>query len=136
MQAFNKCLDRLLVDLLTTGKFFQFLIGLVYAISSQDCLDWFSQYFPVDKAKCGTEIIGILADGTVTCCCIDYDGLTDLGNIFSKDLYSILDQNREIIEGLHKTGDLHLDICKRCMGSPTKSGAWFKNIINQIRLSY
>ena len=96
----------------------------------------FSQYFPVDKAKCGTEIIGILADGTVTCCCIDYDGLTDLGNIFSKDLYSILDQNREIIEGLHKTGDLHLDICKRCMGSPTKSGAWFKNIINQIRLSY
>lgn len=93
----------------------------------------FTQYFPVSKARCGTEIIGILADGTVTCCCIDYDGLTELGNIFSEDLYSILDRNREIIEGLHKTGDLNFDICKRCMGSPMKFGAKIKGFINHLR---
>ena len=93
----------------------------------------FSQYFPVSKARCGTEIIGILADGTVTCCCIDYDGLTELGNVFSENLYSILDRNKKIIEGLHKTGDLELDICKRCMGSPNRIGAWIKNIANHIR---
>ena len=93
----------------------------------------FTQYYPVSKAKCGTEIIGILADGGVTCCCIDYDGLTELGNIFSEDLYSILDRNREIIEGLHKTGDLHFDICKSCMGSPKKIGAKIKNFINHLR---
>jgi len=93
----------------------------------------FTQYYPVNKAKCGTEIIGILADGTVTCCCIDYDGLTGLGNIFNDDLYSILDKNRGIIEGLHKTGDLAFDICKHCMGSPKKLGAWIKNTINHLR---
>ena len=92
-----------------------------------------NQYFPVDKAKCGTEILGILADGTVTCCCIDYDGLTKLGNIFSEDLFSILDRNKKIIDGLHKTGELEFDICKRCMGSPGKFGAWAKNAINHIR---
>ncbi len=93
----------------------------------------FNQYFPVSKARCGTEIIGILVDGTITCCCIDYDGLTELGNIFSEDLYSVLNRNREIVEGLHKTGDLPFDLCKRCMGSPNKFGAWIKNIVNHIR---
>ena len=77
--------------------------------------------------------LGILADGTITCCCIDHDGLTKLGNIFSEDLFSILDRNKKIIDGLHKTGELEFDICKRCMGSPGKFGAWVKNIINHIR---
>jgi len=92
-----------------------------------------TQYYPVNKAKCGTEMFGILADGTVTCCCIDYDGLTELGNVFSEDLYSILDRNREIIRGVQKTGELHFDMCKRCMGSPGKFGAWVKNFLNHIR---
>jgi len=40
--------------------------------------------FPVEKALCGTDILGILVDGTVTCCCLDYEGFTGLGNILRK----------------------------------------------------
>lgn len=59
--------------------------------------------------------IGILVDGTVVPCCLDSDGIINLGNIFKEDLASILNsyrcqkmkegfQNRKLIEPL----------CKRC----------------------
>jgi MoaA/NifB/PqqE/SkfB family radical SAM enzyme len=94
-----------------------------------------SQYHPVERSLCGTDIIGILADGTVTCCCLDYQGFTRLGNIFSEDLVSILGRNREILDGLHTTGKLHFDACKRCLGAPTRVGATIKNAINYLRYS-
>lgn len=92
-----------------------------------------SQNRPVERALCGTDIIGILADGTVTCCCLDYQGFTGLGNIFNEDLMSILSRNGAILEGLHTTGRLHFDGCKKCMGSPTKVGAAIKNAVNRVR---
>ena len=93
----------------------------------------FSQYFPVEKSICGTERLGILADGTVACCCIDYDGLTNLGNAFTEDLFAILNRGKKIIEGLHNTGELHFDICKRCLGAPSKFGASIKNVYNYFK---
>lgn len=92
-----------------------------------------SQNYPVERSLCGTEIIGILADGTVTCCCLDYEGFTGLGNIFSEDLISILNRNQAILNGLHTTGELHFDACKKCLGSPTRIGATIKNAINHFR---
>lgn len=91
--------------------------------------------FPVNKSLCGTDIIGILADGTVTCCCLDYQGFTGLGNVFTEDLISILRRNQEILDGLHRTGKLHFDGCKTCLGAPTKTGAMIKNAINHFRYS-
>jgi MoaA/NifB/PqqE/SkfB family radical SAM enzyme len=88
---------------------------------------------PVERALCGTDIIGILADGTVTCCCLDYQGFTGLGNIFNEDLLTILTRNGAILDGLHRTGRLHFDGCKRCMGTPTKLGATIKNVVNRFR---
>lgn len=89
--------------------------------------------FPVEKALCGTDILGILVDGTVTCCCLDYEGFTGLGNVFREELDVILERSRPILDGLQKTGDLCFDGCKKCMGSPTKVGAGVKNAVNWVR---
>ena len=93
----------------------------------------FTQYYPVNQGVCGSQIIGILADGTVTCCCIDYEGFTGIGNIFSDNLINILERNKEILNGIHNTGVLHFDTCKVCLGSPTKFGALLKGTINRLR---
>lgn len=89
--------------------------------------------YPVERSLCATDIIGILANGTVTCCCLDYEGFTKLGNIFSDDLISILQRNQDILDGLRKTGELHFEACKRCLGAPTKVGAAIKNAANNFR---
>ena len=58
---------------------------------------------------------GILVDGTVVPCCLDSDGVIDLGNIFTKDIKSILNSKRStgIVEGF-KCGKASEELCKRC----------------------
>ncbi len=58
---------------------------------------------------------GVLSDGTVVPCCLDSDGIINLGNIFREDLHSILNSNRAlaITEGF-KCGKASEDLCKRC----------------------
>ncbi len=58
---------------------------------------------------------GILCDGTVVPCCLDSDGVIDLGNIFTDDINSILNSKRatNIVEGF-KCGKASEDLCKRC----------------------
>lgn len=92
-----------------------------------------SSNYPIERSLCGTDIVGILADGTVTCCCLDYEGFTKLGNIFSDDLISILQRNQSILDGLHTRGELHFEACKRCRGAPTRVGAAIKNTVNFFR---
>lgn len=58
---------------------------------------------------------GILSDGTVVPCCLDSDGVINLGNIFSEDIDTILDSERAraITEGFAK-GEASEEVCKRC----------------------
>lgn len=58
---------------------------------------------------------GILSDGTVVPCCLDSDGIINLGNIFESDLNSILNSVKalNIIEGF-KHGNASEELCKRC----------------------
>lgn len=58
---------------------------------------------------------GILSDGTVVPCCLDSDGIINLGNIFNEDIEAILNSERalNIIEGF-KCGIASEDLCKRC----------------------
>ena len=58
---------------------------------------------------------GILADGTVVPCCLDSDGVINLGNIFSEDINSILSSERAtaIVEGF-KQGKATEDLCQKC----------------------
>ncbi len=58
---------------------------------------------------------GILADGTVVPCCLDSDGVIDLGNIFNEDIKNILNSERALamVDGF-KCGTASEDLCKRC----------------------
>lgn len=58
---------------------------------------------------------GILSDGTVVPCCLDSDGIINLGNIFSENLDAILNSDRAkaIADGFAK-GETSEDLCKRC----------------------
>lgn len=58
---------------------------------------------------------GILADGTVVPCCLDSDGVINLGNIFEEDIKNILNSKRamNLVEGF-KCGVATEELCKRC----------------------
>ena len=58
---------------------------------------------------------GILVDGTVVPCCLDGDGIINLGNIFADDINAILTSRKavDIVEGF-KCGKAVEKLCKRC----------------------
>lgn len=93
-----------------------------------------TEYYPVQTGLCATNILGILADGTVTPCCLDYNGCNKLGNVYQSDLGEIFHQNRRVIDGLHKTGELHFEACKRCLGARSKLGAEILNLRNPVKI--
>jgi len=70
-----------------------------------------------DKFSCYglKDHFGILSDGTVVPCCLDSDGIINLGNIFQQDIASILNSRRAIkmVEGF-QCGEASEDLCKRC----------------------
>ena len=59
--------------------------------------------------------IGILVDGTVVPCCLDNDGIINLGNIFNNTLDEIINSSRfkEIKNGFNNN-ILKEELCKRC----------------------
>ena len=58
---------------------------------------------------------GILCDGTVVPCCLDSDGVINLGNVFREDLTDILSspRARAIPEGFRRRKAVE-DLCRRC----------------------
>lgn len=59
--------------------------------------------------------IGILVDGTITVCCLDTFGVSNLGNIFVDDIETIMNSEKvkNIIKGFNDR-KVYLDICKHC----------------------
>lgn len=59
--------------------------------------------------------LGILVDGTVVPCCLDSDGVINLGNIFTEDLNAILQSKRaqDMLAGF-RCGKASENLCKRC----------------------
>ena len=58
---------------------------------------------------------GILSDGTIVPCCLDSDGVINLGNIFSDNINAVLNSKRasDMVEGF-RCGKATEDLCKRC----------------------
>ena len=58
---------------------------------------------------------GILCDGTVVPCCLDSEGVIDLGNVFEKNLAEILGSDRAIAirEGFRQRKAAE-ELCRRC----------------------
>lgn len=59
--------------------------------------------------------IGILVDGTITVCCLDSFGVSNLGNIFVDDIETIMNSEKvkNIIKGFNDR-KVYLDICRHC----------------------
>ena len=58
---------------------------------------------------------GILSDGTVVPCCLDSDGIINLGNIFTQNIGDILASQRatDMVNGF-RCGKASEELCKRC----------------------
>jgi len=63
----------------------------------------------------GTKLIAILADGTVTPCCLDAEGIINLGNIHQNNFITIIKGNR--LTTLNKYFNQNIcseELCKHC----------------------
>ena len=59
--------------------------------------------------------IGVLCDGTVVPCCLDSDGVINLGNIFAEDINSVLNSERALkMTECFAHGTASEELCKRC----------------------
>ena len=72
----------------------------------------FSEYGTCKGAK---RQLAILVDGTVVPCCLDNDGIINLGNIFKSSIEDILNSDRykNIVNGFNNN-KLVEDLCKKC----------------------
>lgn len=69
------------------------------------------------------EMLGILADGTVVPCCLDADGVINLGNIFKESIMDILKSERflKLNEGF-LGGKLSEPLCQKCTFYNSRKG--------------
>ena len=72
-------------------------------------------YNEIGSCYGGKTHLAILNDGTVTICCLDGEGLSNLGNIFEISLEEIINSEKykNIIKGFNDRR-VYLDICKHC----------------------
>jgi radical SAM protein with 4Fe4S-binding SPASM domain len=75
-----------------------------------------NDYYNESGSCMGTrDHIGILVDGTVVPCCLDSDGLIDLGNVYKQELNDIINSDlfKEMKQGFQDNMKVH-DLCKKC----------------------
>jgi len=78
---------------------------------------------------------GILYNGDVVLCCIDYDGKTAFGNISNSSLEGVLSSPmlKEVMEGFKKYRLVHT-YCKRCQGSHSYFSSMLKPVVSVLAL--
>ena len=88
-------------------------------LSLEDKFDWPNinndYYNNVGTCYGGKTHLAILNNGTVTICCLDGEGISNLGNIFTTTLEDIIlsKKYKNIIKGFNDR-KVHLEICKHC----------------------
>ena len=74
-----------------------------------------SYYNPIGTCLGGKTQLAVLSDGTISVCCLDANGHSNLGNIYQNTLEEIITSSKyqNILKGLndHKP---YLEICKHC----------------------
>lgn len=84
-----------------------------------DRFEWPDREAPLgtDKVFCYglRDHFGILSDGTVIPCCLDREGVINLGNVFERPLSEILESQRakNILQGFDRRCATE-DLCRRC----------------------
>ncbi len=87
---------------------------------------------PSKSFACHSEILGILADGSIVPCCLAYDDKISLGNVKSLKLKDVLNKN-QFLKNLRSYDGKKHEVCKKCFGEPTKRGVMFRSIYNQFK---
>lgn len=88
-------------------------------ISENDEFTWPTLDLDVNEIESGClggkDQLGILVDGRVVLCCLDYLGHTNLGNIFESSLEEILHSDKYLrsIKGFNDRKP-YLELCKKC----------------------
>jgi len=74
---------------------------------------------------------GILYNGDVTLCCVDFDGRTAVGNLNNSSLKEVLssDEVGKIVKGFRRLRLVH-PYCRHCLGSRSFASWLFKPIIS------
>lgn len=75
--------------------------------------------------------VGILSDGTVVPCCLDSEGIINLGNIFNESFYDIINSNRSqnMIKNFNNNKVCEM-LCKKCS---FKDKMWYNNKLHAER---
>lgn len=84
-----------------------------------DRFEWPDMQIPVQSKKVFCygmrDHFGILCDGTVVPCCLDSDGVINLGNVFENNISDILSQPRaQAIKSGFEQGKASEEMCRRC----------------------
>jgi len=84
-----------------------------------------------------TEHIGVLWNGDLVFCCIDYDGNTVFGNAGQERIADALerDEVRAAVEGFRRYRLVH-PYCKRCMGDRDPFGALFRMVGSSVYFAF
>ncbi len=101
----------------------EFLPGIIF--NTRSVTTWGNSiggkdnYIPAIRAKCNAlhSQLGILWNGDVVPCCVDFDGNIVLGNVTEKSLMEIINSNYyNMLKDGFKKGKLYSSHCKRCKG--------------------
>jgi sulfatase maturation enzyme AslB (radical SAM superfamily) len=106
------------------------------SVFAQPVADWGNAFTgrPVHAARlgyCGYALkgVGVLSDGRVTICCVDYDGNTSLGNLQDASLGSLLSWGpaNTVRRGLRQ-GRLVHPYCQHCFGGASLARTVVKSL--------
>ncbi len=86
-----------------------------------------------EPIACKNEVLGILADGSVVPCCMAYNTSLAMGNLTRDSLGDILERNRPLLGGIKSETNRKPDICKRCLGQPTRRGIVFSAALDRFK---
>ena len=94
------------------------LIDRVF-FSFDEEFDWPNLSLPLQSSTgtCQGTIshIGILSDGTVIPCCLDKDGIIELGNIFNTSFNSIISSSKfNLMRNNFKSNIICEELCLKC----------------------
>jgi len=72
-------------------------------------------YNEVGSCRALRDHIGILVDGTIVPCCLDSEGIIELGNIYKNEINDIINNDlfQEMKKGFQNNKKVH-DLCKKC----------------------
>lgn len=92
------------------------------------------EFMPTNEPiACNNQNLGILADGSVVPCCMAYNTSLAMGNLKSESLHSILERNQQWLGQIKGETNQKPDVCKRCLGQPTKRGVVFSRVLNRAK---